>query len=34
MFVDFELDFSRQDGTVVAVERTSIYAYTPDGDAR
>jgi hypothetical protein len=29
LFVDFELEFRRQDGTLVAVERTSIYAYTP-----
>jgi N-terminal half of MaoC dehydratase len=29
VFVDFELDFRRQDGTLVAVERTSIYTYTP-----
>lgn len=29
IFVDFELEFRRQDGTVVAIERTSIYSYTP-----
>ncbi|MFC0531188.1 FAS1-like dehydratase domain-containing protein [Phytohabitans kaempferiae] len=29
VYVDFELEFRRQDGTVVAVERTSIYSYTP-----
>jgi acyl dehydratase len=28
-FIDFELEFHRQDGTLVAVERTSIYRYTP-----
>lgn len=28
LFVDFELEFRRQDGVLVAVERTSIYAYT------
>jgi acyl dehydratase len=28
-YLDFELEFARQDGTVVAVERTSIYRYTP-----
>ncbi len=32
-FIDFELEFARQDGTVVAVERTSIYRYTPVGAA-
>jgi N-terminal half of MaoC dehydratase len=33
LFVDFELEFRRQDGVLVAVERTSIYAYTPFGAA-
>jgi acyl dehydratase len=33
VFVDFELEFRRQDGTVVAVEHTSIYAYTPEVSA-
>jgi acyl dehydratase len=32
-FIDFELEFARQDGTVVAIERTSIYRYTPAGGA-
>jgi acyl dehydratase len=29
LFVDFELEFRRQDGTLVALERTSVYSYTP-----
>jgi len=28
-YVDFALEFHRQDGRLVAVERTSIYCYTP-----
>jgi acyl dehydratase len=30
LFVDFELEFRRQDGTLVAVEHTSVYSYTPE----
>ncbi|WP_432843255.1 FAS1-like dehydratase domain-containing protein [Dactylosporangium sp. CA-092794] len=33
VFVDFELEFRRQDGTLVAVERTSIYSYSPVGSS-
>jgi hypothetical protein len=29
LFIDFELEFRRQDGALVALERTSIYSYTP-----
>lgn len=31
LFIDFELEFRRQDGVLVALERTSIYSYTPHG---
>ena len=34
VYVDFELEFRRQDGALVAVERTSIYSYTPSAPIR